>query len=270
MQAFVSAFSTTKLGNRSEECEDAYAVSPAVQSDEIINKGPIVVSVADGASESLLSGPWARILSESLTESVVTDPDLTRDSASFADAISIAIDAWDKWLVDYLLKREESDNPIRWYERPKLDRGSHAAALTAQFAEPIGKQGRWSVWALGDVCIFQVRDNSLTQAFPLTSSLEFNNSPLLLGTRDVDFELVSVRSGIAAGTYQSGDQFFIGTDAFSAWFLTLAEKGDTPWNLVRDVTCSPSADEFQSWSHEVRSSGKMRNDDLAIVHVDMG
>jgi hypothetical protein len=270
MKAFVSSFSTPKLGNSIRECEDAYAILPRVGSDEMIEQGPIVASVADGASESLLSGYWARSLTASLTSSVILNQDSVRDTAMFADAVALALDGWDAWLVNYILEREALDKPIRWYERPKLDRGSHAAFLTAHFADPTGETGAWSACGLGDVCLFHIRDNTLLQAFPLTSFAEFSNSPQLIGTKNTDIALVALRTNFVEGTYRTGDQFFIGTDAFSAWFLDRTDNGGLPWNLLRDLTCSPNPDDFESWSREERSSGRMRNDDIAIVHVDMG
>lgn len=270
MQAFVSAFCTAKLGNSSEECEDAYAVLPPVDNDEMIEEGPIVTSVTDGASESLLSGYWARTLAASLTTSVVLDPDSASETTKFADAVGLALDQWDAWLANYMLAREESDKPIRWYERPKLDKGSHTAALTAHFANPTDRTGNWSACGLGDVCVFQIRDNSLLQAFPLSASDDFNSSPQLIGTKNTDLDLISVRANVIRGAYRAGDQFFIGTDAFSMWFLCRTENGGAPWNVLRDITCSPSPAEFESWAQEERASGRMRNDDITVVHIDMG
>jgi hypothetical protein len=270
VQAFVSAYSSPKLGNGVEECEDAYSVVPCVGQDELIIAGPIVAAVADGASESILSGPWARTLVNSLTRVVHITPERLEDGHQFAETVRYAIDAWNDWLSAYLSSREFAGNPIRWYEKPKLSKGSHAATLVASFSNSNHRYRQWHACALGDVCLFQVRDETLIRSFPLEESGKFDTSPNLIGTKDINYELLARRVRLAEGEYRDGDQFFIGSDAFSAWFLSSVESGENPWSAVREFSSDPDPERFECWSSSLRSSGLMRNDDIAIVHVDMG
>jgi hypothetical protein len=269
MRAFVSALSVAKYGNAESECEDAYSVHPVTDPDQMINCGPILTAVADGASESLLSGHWARLLTASLVHSIAHDVRATSNTRFFAQAVKLAANEWEDWLLWYLNNRKDEGNPIRWYEEPGLERGAHAAALAAHFTESEDDFGAWHACALGDVCLFQVRNDSLLHSFPLTQSSDFGNSPSLIGTKNLDLALIKRRSSTISGFYEAGDQFFIGSDAFSNWFLSQTELGMRPWHNVRDITCG-AASEFGPWVRAEQESGRMHNDDTTIVHIDMG
>lgn len=267
---YLSALSTPKLGNSAQECEDAHAVYPKVAPDEIIDTGPVVVAVADGASESLLAKNWANILATTLVQVATANPGSVSDGADFAVAVRHATRKWDDWLENYLNYRAESRNPIRWYEQPGLERGAHSAVLVAYFTLCSSHSGEWHAGAIGDVCLFQVRDNMLIQSFPITSSTDFTNSPALLNSKIRDGHLVATRTKFVSGDYMQGDQFFVGTDALAAWFLAGFEEGGRPWEALQEFSYHDDAREFTTWVQEERSSGRMRNDDVTVVHVDLG
>lgn len=270
MRAFMTALSAPKLGNRDEECEDAYAVHPSVPSDETIEIGPILASVADGASESLLAGSWAAVLTKTVTELARRDMDIFRERSVFAASIVAAIDKWEAWLEDYLLSREARSSPIRWYEKPGLERGAYATLVAASFLDSSGESGTWSAAAIGDSCLFQVRGNRLLQAFPVQKAEDFDSSPHLLNSKNRDAEIIARRVEILSGSFIVGDQFFFGTDALACWFLTHSESGRSPWNLLRDISCRDDPQYFTQWICEERAAGRMKNDDVTLVHVDFG
>jgi Protein phosphatase 2C len=270
MRAYVSALSVPKLGSRPEECEDAFSITPQVAPDEIIDTKPILVAVADGASESLLARHWAKTLTTTIVRAAKKNPNVVSNGDTFAKAILHAINEWDAWLAGYLAHREEQHNPIRWYERPGLERGAHSTLIAAHFAESSTESGKWHASALGDACLFQIRDDILVQAFPITHSTDFDSSPALLGSSNRDVKLISLRVQLTSGDYRAGDQFFLGTDALAAWFLENLEGGGRPWEPLRDVSCNADPEEFNLWVEQQRLNGRMRNDDVTVVHVDLG
>src|SRR5688572_24838775 len=119
---WVSTLSVHKDGASPDECEDAAGVLPSIAADEAID-GPVSVAVSDGASESMLARPWARLLVDSVVAAVGKSPDVLQSGAGFAQAVVDAVDGWGCWLADYIADREAADRPIRWYEQPGLDRG---------------------------------------------------------------------------------------------------------------------------------------------------
>lgn len=270
MRGYVSALSAPKLGSTVEECEDAYSLLPETQPDELISDRSVFVAIADGASESLLARDWAKILATTMVRSTASVPETVRAGTSFAEAVLSAIDEWDRWLRDYLKARESSLSPIRWYEQPGLSRGAYSTLLAAHFSHLSDGVGEWHAGAVGDGCLFQIRNDSLICSFPATSSEEFGSSPALLNSKNRNSDLISLRVQLARGNYDSGDQFFLVTDALAAWFLKDVEINGRPWEILRDIGCGADPQQFEDWVEGERASGRMRNDDVTLIHVDLG
>lgn len=243
-----------KRGNTERECEDAGRVTGA----EVV-----LAAVADGASESLLAGQWADLLTASLLDHAGEDAAVLRDRDRFAAALADAGRAWQAWLADYVAAREADGRPIAWYEQPKLDRGPHATVLAARFAAD-----RWDAAALGDSCLFHVRDERLECAFPLDHAEHFDNSPPLVNALNQDTDLLARHVRTASGRTRPGDAFFLCTDAVAEWFLREAARGGRPWRVLRGFAADH--DGFAAWLDTVRREGLMRNDDVTVVHVDPG
>lgn len=265
---YTSALRAPKQGNSARECEDAHFVLPARAPDEWLAE-PVAAAVADGASESLLAGEWARLLTTSVTRAAHGCEDVLRDAGRFAGALVDAGQEWDGWLAAYVAEREADGRPIAWYEQPKLDRGPHATVLAARFATTSGTTA-WHAAALGDSCLFHIRDDRLLRAFPVESSAAFDNTPGLVNAFNRDHGLLSRHVRTAAGEAEQGDQFFLCTDALAEWFLRAAEGGGQPWRLLSEFTPHGDLDGFTAWLEKVRAEGAMRNDDVTVVHVDLG
>lgn len=270
MGAFISAFLVPKAGSTAEECEDATAVVPTSAPDEWVS-GPVLAAVSDGASESLLSRDWANLLANAVLESARQDVWALHDRDGFAAAVLDATGQWEGWLTEYLADRKAGGRPVRWYEQPKLDRGAYATVLAAHFdSEREPEPARWYAAALGDTCLFQVRRHELVCAFPVSSASDFNTVPALVNSRMRDRVLLAARAELVSGPLVWGDQFYLCTDALAAWFLEDAERGGMPWVALRDLSARGDADSFAAWVAHMRATGGMRNDDVALVHVDLG
>src|SRR5207244_972948 len=161
-------------GSSAAEYEDAAAVLPAGPPDHWVT-GPVLAAVADGASESMLSGKWADHLVHAVLAAARQDPFALHSTDTVADAVLAAADQWPDWLAGYLARRER---PLRWYEHAKLAQGAHATLLAARFDD-----AGWQAAAVGDSCLFQVRDAELVHAFPLRAAEQFGNQPDLVNSR---------------------------------------------------------------------------------------
>ncbi|ONI84800.1 hypothetical protein ALI22I_30395 [Saccharothrix sp. ALI-22-I] len=263
-----SSLRLPKQGNSLRECEDAAHVLPA--SDAAGLAGPVFAAVADGASESLLAGEWADLLTRSVIDAAQDDECVLKDADHFATALAEAGDTWREWLAEYVAKREANGRPIAWYEEPKLDRGPHATVLAARFDTDSSGVTSWDVAALGDSCLFHTRDDRLLRAFPVESSEAFDNSPGLVNAFNRDHALLARHVRTVSGRAERGDQFFLCTDALAAWFLREAERGNQPWDVLCEFTRSGDPDRFAAWLERTRGEGLMRNDDVTVVHVDLG
>jgi hypothetical protein len=73
----------------------------------------------------------------------------------------------------------------------------------------------------------------------------------------------------AHGAWREGDLLFLTTDALAAWFLGGVERETAPW---RDLNTLAAADggAFARWADGERAGGRLRNDDLTLVRVEVG
>src|SRR5262245_43428724 len=176
-------FALPKQGNTWEECEDAFSCN------EVAGR----FAVADGASESIYAGEWARMLCESF----VADP-------SSEDGVG----RWLK-LARKRWKASVDGQSVPWHVEEKVRDGACATFLGLTIGPP-GDAGRpWKVMAMGDTCMFLVRDNALRRAFPVEKAAGFGARPELLSTQ----RRRPTRAPALRGTLSAGDRILLMTDA---------------------------------------------------------
>lgn len=260
----VSAFMLPKIGAPDAEYEDAYRYGPGAGGDDDAHS--LRVIIADGASESMLAGRWAR----HLTQTFGTAPENVGTEAGFFAAYQRATTGWAAELAWYKQERADRDSPIQWYEEPGLARGAHSTLLAAEFRRsPDGEYAYWDAAALGDSCLFQVRGGVLLDAFPMGDSAGFGNQPPLLSSSGTAAEVLGRHLSTKTGDLCTGDTCYLATDALSAWFLRMAETGESwnePW---RPLQFLDDSDQFTELIGKLRDDGGIRDDDTTLVRVDM-
>ena len=286
--AFVVRYLVPKRGLRPEQCEDAVVVIPEREpADEIEEQ--VVAVLCDGASESLLARDWAGLLADRLARRQPGGVPAAAGIRQTAAAVVSAADAWPEWLDGYVKRREAAGRPLAWYERPGLERGAYATLLAVALDPPVHRTRvgdelmtladavhssvspgwRWHASALGDTCLFHVRDERLLRAFPIEDSSAFGTNPALAASRNVDESVLARHIAVAEGWCESGDQLYLATDALAAWFLRAVEVGASPWTVLRDFAAADQ-EAFEAFVAEQRATGNLRDDDVAFVHIDIG
>lgn len=251
MRAQVTTRWAHKDGNAPEEYEDAWRV-----------EWPRVV-LSDGATESSLAGRWARMLASAFAEapeSVAASPE------GFAETAARTAGRWADELSAYLAEREAGNRPLKWYERPGLERGAYATVLVVH-ADPAG---RWHAAAVGDTCVFHVSAGKLAQAFPITEADKFGDAPQLLGSRDTDPAKIAPRVTVTTGVLSPGDQLYAATDALAHWFLSAFSaggdaQGPPPWEVLDGL----DENSFPRWLAEARDKREIHNDDVTLVRASV-
>jgi hypothetical protein len=219
-----------------DECEDGAALADAAGR----------FAVADGASESAHAGIWACLL---------------------ANAFVQGADDWPHWIEPLrggwarAIERPAGDGPLPWFLEGRDERGAFSTFLGLTIAG-----GRWSALAVGDACLFQVRDNRHHFAFPLDHSARFGNTPLLIGSTPSQPAGTLKKVPRAGGDVRPGDRFWLMTDAMARWYLERVEAGEKPWLLVEQL-CEGSEEEFNDWVVFSRSTKRLRNDDTTLLAV---
>jgi serine/threonine protein phosphatase PrpC len=252
---FVSSqgFHVPKKGNVESEYEDAYF--PELVCRRYLSE--FHCAVADGASESAFAREWARLL--------VRGYYLQRMSVGQVQRC---------WV------RKVTQRPVPWYLEAKIRRGAHAALVglsirDAEPSEPYG--GSWQVSAVGDSCLFHVRNDELLTVAPICRSDEFDNHPHLIST-DIatSFGLDESRLTVVSGEWQPNDTFYLLTDALAQWTLGEHEAGRPPWFLFRSLgqdgdhgSSGAGQRRFENLVATLRENGGLHNDDTTLLRVEV-
>jgi hypothetical protein len=227
-------FRLPKNGSSLEECEDALGGRPAVGR----------FAIADGASESGFAGVWAQQLVDSFILGIKPKSKLLATARA-------------TWL------QIVQPQATSWHAEMKFEEGAFATFLGLQVGRSRAGPGwRWSARARGDGCLFHIRNGELLSSFPLQRSSEFDNRPLLLGSRPSLPHKDKLRK--SRGDCQLNDRFLLMTDALALWFLSACERGRQPWRVLYKIK---SHDDFSSWVRDHRATDELRNDDVTLLRI---
>ncbi len=245
MKAYVNVFWHQKDGNSPAEYEDAFWPLDSYEEDR-----PFRIAAADGATDAVFSGLWANILARSWGRRHIT-------SEAFAQEVAKKARIWRR-----LIRQRQ----VPWYVEEKARSGTYAALIGVELCQPShSSSGTWKAIACGDCCLFQIRNRELVDAFPISRSDEFSNSPVLLATGNVDGQVVdAIRS--RTGNFEPGDHLYLMTDALACWFLGKHEAGSLPWQLLTEITLTRNPS-FSEWITDLRQQKEIKNDDCTLVSV---
>ncbi|WP_424213053.1 hypothetical protein ACN20G_13705 [Streptomyces sp. BI20] len=262
-----------KAGSSREECEDAAHVVLAP------NEHALFAAVSDGASESMLAGAWADRLARGAIAAMATDDDRhgkTDGSASFVeDLLARTVEQWDGFLAEYQAERAARGRPITWYEQPGLDKGAFATLMAVDVRVETGTAAdssrpphwTWKAFALGDSCLFHLREGRLLASFPITDGAGFGITPQLLGSRNRDVDLITDRASTLTGELHPGEELVLATDALAAWLLSTSQSGSGRAGEQLGNLADLGEETFAEWVQDERDKSRMRNDDVALIRM---
>jgi len=256
MRVFVDTFWIPKGGNQFNEWEDAF--SPELTTDEQ-EREQFRLAISDGASFGMLSGEWARILTQTFCHASMP----VADMYAFLEKASTQ---WKVWVQEYLEARAEQNRPIKWYEEPGLKAGAFATFLGLELTSNL-ISGRWQAIAVGDSCLFQVRQDRLIVSFPIQHSTEFNNTPALICSLSPHNDRLDDKITGIGGSLQVDDELYLMTDALAQWFLSAYEMDQRPWQVLRDLNTADQLQTFEELAEHLRQAQVMRNDDVTLVRI---
>ena len=244
-----------KAGNRADEYEDAFRVVYP-QRMGAPPRGAARIAVADGASESAFAREWANALADAFASAPPEPDDL--DDDALATWLAPARDAWHD-AVPW--------DRIPWHGEAKARAGAFATLVGLTLsAAPDGSGGiAWQAVAVGDSCLFVVREGELVVSFPLDDASEFDNNPALLCSNPANSGGAHDALRRDRGRCEAGDVLMLATDALAAWFLARHAAGERPWDTLAALDASSWAD----WVDEQRGAGLMRNDDVTLVAIEV-
>ncbi|NPV90572.1 MAG: hypothetical protein HPY50_07365 [Firmicutes bacterium] len=253
-----ASFCLPKQGNPAEENEDA--CYPTRDGER---QGPLLkLAVADGATVTLLSRQWARLLVKTFATRGWDTPD---------QFLAASYRSWERWTAYYFRKREQGDRPIAWFEEPGLSEGAFSTLLGVTLRDDgTDLAGSYTVVAVGDSCLFQIRDGELIMSFPHESSGGFPSRPYLISSRPEKNSGLRENLACCSGEWRFNDRFLLMTDALANWFIGRYEAGERPWEVLRLLTGQDGPLGFRRWITEQREARTIRNDDVTLISVLMG
>ncbi|MCX4693956.1 hypothetical protein [Streptomyces sp. NBC_01408] len=267
---FVTHLVAPKHGSTEAECEDAVAVLPACTHVDMVRE-PLTAGICDGATESVLAKDWARLLSGAAATEAMDRPGVLAGGPAFEEFTARAVARWEPWLEEYTRTRADEGRPLKWYEQAKLASGAFATLLVVRVdPEPPtgpGSAWHWQAAALGDSCLFHLRDDRLLSSFPVQRPEDFDTTPDLFSSRNHDTVLLEERTRFADGKALPGDRLLLMTDALAAWFLSAADPTAALHELL-DFSGPGDLGAFTRWLTGLREGRLLRNDDVAVVRID--
>ena len=234
-----------KIGNLPGQNDDAWGFNRA---GEVVS-----VAVADGATESAFSGPWAR----EIVDSAVLWP----DSLSIAEAQQKLRGLGATFQRRRLSKAAE----MPWYMVEKATRGASATLLWIV----VDLSRRWyQVRHIGDSCsvVIPSKADVIVLPKPLRFAENFGSDPYLVGSVARDGEIGGLKPWLRKSRKRKLEvgttQFIAMTDALAAWFMAASERGDRPWEVLARLTSNADLREFVETQRKI---GRLRNDDTTVV-----
>jgi len=234
-----------KHGTDRCDCEDALDFSLRKQR----------FAVADGATEAFDSKTWAKLLVRCwLTSST---PLLT--SEEFWPMVQRASNRLHgRWNL----------KALPWYAEEKASRGSFAAFVGLQIHE--NQDGWcWSALALGDCCLFQLREGRILCSFPLTNAEQFGFRPELVPSSPSFIQSAHPMLALLSGKAEAGDVFLLMSDALAQWFLSTHASNSKDVGDFDTLLRGSRISELDLFMDELRSISAIRNDDVAVIRVEL-
>jgi hypothetical protein len=249
MRIFAEALWLPKSGSTDSEYEDAYWPRHPIEGVTHAR-----FAVADGATETSFSGIWAKQLVRAYCDGAFDNLDETEPLCALQR----------KWWR--IVRRK----PLPWYAEQKLESGTFAAlvGITLCYESVASECGTWRAAAIGDSCLVHLRGGKVLSSFPLTTSSAFTNAPTLLSTNLSESNSPLEALVTTYGEWQSGDHFYLMTDAIAAWFFRAIEQQELPWTVIRDLDYDPKKP-FRAWVESARKLNLMRNDDVTLYRIEI-
>jgi len=166
-------------------------------------------------------------------------------------------------------EREWSGRALPWYAEAKREAGSFAAFAGVEFEE--NERGlKWCAVALGDACVIHRRADKIIRAMPLDDASKFNATPFLLPSSLERHADIWRHLCVEGGEAQDGDTLLLMTDALAAWYLRMFAEHSSIVTEFEHALAFAHDEELSLLIDAERRAGRLRDDDVAAVRVEVG
>lgn len=238
----LSTFLLSKEGEPQRTCEDAIAM----------NRDALRFGIADGATEAFDSKRWARYL----TKAWVSPSTARLDVSMLPERLRLLGDRQsERW----------AGQQLPWYLEEKSRDGAFAAFLGLDLRQA----PTWTAIAIGDCCLFIERKKSLFESFPLSSPEQFGTRPTLVPSMTLRYPTYSDAFQKHSGCLRRGDRLLLMSDAIACWYLKCWLEGHTVKSKFAAAVTNHDTKILKEIIARERSSKELRNDDVAIICLEI-
>ena len=247
LKLIVKKFKTHKQSETMDDCQDAYDVNE----NEDVGR----YAIADGATRSFMSKPWATLLVKHFCKT--TDLELRKDN-------------WQEWLRPVqqewyqLVKKEVKALKRYWLTNSFNTQESATSTFIGLKIDKINY--RWKAVIIGDSCLFHL-NNSEFKSHLIKNSAGFTNRPNAFASFEKDNHHAPE---LVRGDVKQGDTFILATDALAKWILAHEEDGKL--ESVHDTLKTiEKPGEFREFVETERNSESIRlvNDDVTLMQISV-
>jgi len=233
-----------------------------------------IAVMSDGVASAIFSGQWAELL----TTGVIAQPPDPDDKDAFARWLRALRQVWSEQI---------RTSGLAWFQKAKLPRGAFATLLWIRIQEKVIQEKvsgtiltedkmvpdtflapayRLRAYAIGDTCLFHVRERKVLHTFPVEKAAQFEADPLVLGSVDLKRDQL-LKFSVLDEPCQRDDLLVLCTDAIAEWALRGTELGSAPeWDDFWQMT----EEDWRDGIEELRRQGLMRYDDATLVLLRLG
>ena len=238
-------FITHKQAETMDDCQDAC--------EENENEDVGRYAIADGATLSFMSKPWAALLVKHFCKTT---------------GLSVIKDNWEEWLrpiqQEWYQQVEKEVKALKQYWLTNSFNIQESATSTFIGLEIDKVTSKWQAIIIGDSCLFHVDDSGF-KSHPITDSADFTNRPNAFTSFEKDNHHGPT---FVTGDVKPGDTFILATDALAKWVLAHEEVGKL--ETVCDALKAIETDtEFCKFVETERNSESIRlvNDDVTLMQI---
>jgi hypothetical protein len=258
----------TKGGLASHELEDAFWPPP---SQGLGDHDQMVCAVADGATQGSHSGPWAEALCKAFVhlgrDLPLKDHDITL-GPWLKSLWTEAKKYFDQWEKTYLNTRAQAGRQLAWFEEAVMQSGAFSTLLGVSLVREDHNRYMLNTLAIGDSCLFILREGKVFRSFPIGRSEQFKKSPYLVASDPAKNGGLKTATFLYRESLKTEDSLFLCTDALSCWILQQLEQEQDPGEQLLGLA-QGGDDNFKKFICDQRDQQSMRNDDVTFVHIQL-
>ena len=183
----------------------------------------------------------------------------------------IAHEEMDPWWrpLGERMQRRWGRRPLPWYAQEKAGDGAFAAFVGIQFVESGPEALHWNCVALGDACLIHKPSNGMMSSRPIDDPRGFGYHPVLIPSDPAKQVGIAEKVHVSAGRAEPGDTFLLLTDAIACWYLQACVDGSFQAEQLEQVVGVDDRRAAIGLIGAERESGRLRNDDVAVVRLDI-